>query len=53
MAQWVKDLEWSLLWLESLPWHGNFCMLWVWQKRTIIILHVLLQQKLFLVTYAI
>ena len=39
VAQWVKDLAWSLLWLGSLlwcrfkPWLGNFHMLWAQPKK--------------------
>ena len=39
MAQWVKDLVLSLLWLGSLLWHGfnpwpgNFRMPQVWPKK--------------------
>ena len=40
VAQWVKDLAWSLLWFESLlwrgfdPWPGNFHMLSVTKNKT-------------------
>ena len=39
VAQWVKDLALSLLWLGLLlwcrfdPWPGNFCRPWVWPKK--------------------
>ena len=33
MAQRVKDPMLSLLWLWFHPWSGNFCILWVWQKK--------------------
>ena len=39
VAQWVKDLALSLLWLGSLmwcgfhPWPGNFCTLWEQPKK--------------------
>ena len=39
MAQWVKDLALSLLWLWLQLWHrfdprpGNFCMPWVWPQK--------------------
>ena len=33
MAQWVKDLTVSLLWLRFHPWPGNFHTLRVWQER--------------------
>ena len=39
MAQWVKDLVLSLLWLRLLPWHKfdpwseKFRVLWVQPKR--------------------
>ena len=39
MAQQVKDLVWSLLWLWLLldlgsdPWLENFRMLWAWPKK--------------------
>ena len=39
MAQRVKDPAFSLqqlvslLWLGFSLWPGNFCMLWVWQKK--------------------
>ena len=39
MAQWVKDLALSLLWLMSLlscgfnPWPGKFCMIYAQPKR--------------------
>ena len=39
MAQWVKDLALSLLWLWLLlwgrfnPWPGNFYMPWAWPKK--------------------
>ena len=33
MAQWVKDLVLSLLWLEFSPWPGNFCMPQVQPKK--------------------
>ena len=39
MAQWVRDLALSLLWLGLLLWHGfdpwpgNFHMLCMWQKK--------------------
>ena len=29
----VKDLALSLPWLESDPWPGRFCMLWMWPKE--------------------
>ena len=38
VAQQIKDLVLSLLWLRSLLWHRfdpwprKFCMLWVWPK---------------------
>ena len=43
VAQGVKDLAWSLLWLRLLlwcgldPWPGNFYMLWVLAKKTAVI----------------
>ena len=30
MAQGIKDLVLSLLWLGFDPWPGNFCMPWMW-----------------------
>ena len=41
VAQWVKDLAVSVMWLGSVLWHGprfdpwpgNFCMLWVQPKK--------------------
>ena len=33
MAQQVKDLALSLLWLKFDPWPGKFHMLWVQQKK--------------------
>ena len=35
VAQQVKDLVLSLLWLEFDPWPQNFCMLQVWTKKLI------------------
>ena len=40
MAQWVKDLALTLLWLGLLLWRrfntwpGNFCMFWVQPKKS-------------------
>ena len=42
LAQWVKDLALSLLWLwlqlwcRFDPWPRNFCLLWVLPKKKII-----------------
>ena len=48
MAQWVKDMVLSLLWLKSKlwqgfdPWRGNFYMPQVWPKKAVIIIIVVL-----------
>ena len=34
VAQWVKGLAFSLLWLGFNPWLGNFCMPWAQPKYT-------------------
>ena len=33
VAQWVKELALSLLWLGFDPWLRNFCVLQAWQKK--------------------
>ena len=33
MAQQIKDLALSLLWLGFYPWASNFCLLQVWPKK--------------------
>lgn len=43
VAWWVKDPTSSLLWLRSLPWLGNFCMLLVQPKKKKDILKLLIQ----------
>ena len=33
VAQWVKDLAFSMLWHGFYPWPRNFCMLRIWPKK--------------------
>ena len=33
VAQWVKDLVWSLRQFGFHPWSENFFMLWAWPKK--------------------
>lgn len=35
MAQWIKGMALSLLWLGFHPWPRNFCMLRPWPKKSI------------------